>query len=253
MLVQFLCRSEFIYAWIALALVTLFVLTRISAPYGRHARDGWGPQISARLGWFLMEVVSPLAFVGCFLVGSRTNIEAYVFMALYVGHYAYRSLVYPWLVSAGAKRMPISVMLMAVVFNLVNGTINGGWLYVQEPLSDQSQWSDFHFVFGVSVMITGFIVHVKADAILRNLRAVHGAGYHIPKGFLYRFVSCPNYLGEMIQWVGWAIAVNSLAGVSFAVWTVANLLPRALSHHRWYRQKFADYPSERKAVIPFVL
>ncbi|MGB0641280.1 MAG: 3-oxo-5-alpha-steroid 4-dehydrogenase, partial [Myxococcota bacterium] len=70
---------------------------------------------------------------------------------------------------------------------------------------------------------------------------------------LYRYVSCPNYLGEMVQWIGWAIAMNSLAGVSFAVWTVANLLPRALTHHRWYRDKFAEYPAERKAVIPFVL
>jgi 3-oxo-5-alpha-steroid 4-dehydrogenase 1 len=253
MLVEFLCRSTFVYAWIALALVTLFTLTRVSAPYGRHAREGWGPKISARLGWFFMEIISPLAFLGCFLMGSRTGPAAIIFMVLYVGHYAYRSLIYPFLVPSGARRMPISVMLLAVMFNLVNGIINGGWLYVHGPMSEQSQWSDLHFLIGVTLMIGGFVVHVRADSILRNLRTAHGPGYHVPSGFLYRYVSCPNYLGEMVQWVGWAIAVNSLAGVSFAIWTVANLLPRALTHHRWYRDKFDDYPVERKAVIPFVL
>jgi 3-oxo-5-alpha-steroid 4-dehydrogenase 1 len=26
-----------------------------------------------------------------------------------------------------------------------------------------------------------------------------------------------------------------------------------LAHHRWYREKFEDYPSGRRALIPFVL
>ena len=66
-------------------------------------------------------------------------------------------------------------------------------------------------------------------------------------------MSCPNYLGEIIEWVGWAVATWSLAGLSFAVWTAANLIPRAWQHHRWYRAEFPDYPKERKAVIPFLL
>jgi hypothetical protein len=34
---------------------------------------------------------------------------------------------------------------------------------------------------------------------------------------------------------------------------LANLLPRALAHHRWYKQRFPEYPSERKAIFPFLL
>jgi hypothetical protein len=37
------------------------------------------------------------------------------------------------------------------------------------------------------------------------------------------------------------------------VWTAANLVPRAVAHHRWYRERFADYPAERKALVPFLL
>jgi len=32
-----------------------------------------------------------------------------------------------------------------------------------------------------------------------------------------------------------------------------NLVPRAIDHHKWYKKEFADYPKERKAVIPFIL
>ena len=66
-------------------------------------------------------------------------------------------------------------------------------------------------------------------------------------------MSCPNYLGEIVEWIGWAILTWSLAGASFAVWTAANLAPRALSNHRWYREQFTDYPPARRALIPFVL
>jgi hypothetical protein len=42
----------------------------------------------------------------------------------------------------------------------------------------------------------------------------------------------------------------SLAGAAFALWTLANLVPRAGAHHRWYRARFADYPPERRALLP---
>jgi hypothetical protein len=44
-------------------------------------------------------------------------------------------------------------------------------------------------------------------------------------------VSCPNYLGEILEWIGWAIATWSLAGWVFAIWTMANLAPRAFTNH----------------------
>ena len=63
----------------------------------------------------------------------------------------------------------------------------------------------------------------------------------------------PNYLGECIEWLGWAIMTWSFSGFVFALWTTFNLLPRALKHHSWYKEKFNDYPKERKAIIPKIL
>jgi hypothetical protein len=47
---------------------------------------------------------------------------------------------------------------------------------------------------------------------------------------------------------------QSLGGVAFAVFTFANLVPRAVNHRKWYAEKFKEqYPASRKAVIPFLL
>ena len=77
--------------------------------------------------------------------------------------------------------------------------------------------------------------------------------YGVPDQFLYRYISCPNYFSESIQWLGWAIMTMAPPAWVFFLWTVANLFPRAVSHHAWYRKKFGAYPKNRKAFIPFFL
>jgi 3-oxo-5-alpha-steroid 4-dehydrogenase 1 len=61
------------------------------------------------------------------------------------------------------------------------------------------------------------------------------------------------YLGEMLEWTGWALATWSPAGFAFALYTVANLAPRAVDHHAWYHQQFPEYPAKRRALIPYVI
>ncbi len=233
-----------------LALAVALLLTRVSAPYGRHGRAGWGPPVPARMAWCVMEIVTLIGFGACFLSGNEQASPGVLFLCMYGGHYLYRSLLYPWLSPPGGAGAPVSVVTMAIVFNLINSTILGGWLYVVGP---PAETMDVQMLLGLGVFILGFFVHVRSDAILRGLRRKNGPGYYIPYGFLYRWVSCPNYLGEIIQWCGFAIAIHALAGWTFAVWTMGNLLPRALRHHRWYRERFSDYPTSRRALIPGVL
>ena len=75
----------------------------------------------------------------------------------------------------------------------------------------------------------------------------------LPQGGGFRWVDQPNYLGEILTWLGFALASYSLAGLSFAVFTFANLAPRALRKHRWYQKEFANYPQGRKALLPYLL
>jgi len=237
-----------------LGVLTFVVLFVISAPYGRHARAGWGPSISARAGWVLMELPALMVPLACFIVADRWDDPvALAFISLWSGHYVYRTLIYPFLSRVPGRPVPISVIGLGFVFNSTNGAIQGAFLFLSTPPHTTGWFTDGRFGLGLALFLVGFIIHFRSDATLRRLRWSKGSGYRIPHGFLFRWVSAPNYLGEMLQWVGWAALTWSLAGASFAVWTVANLLPRALTNHRWYHAQFQDYPEKRKAVIPFVL
>jgi len=246
--------SWLLCAWVAVALSVVPYLLLRPAPYGRHGRPGWGPVVNARLAWVLMETPSPLVMAVMFFLGDRrTNLAALAALALWLGHYVYRSLVFPFLLPASSRPMPLVVLGSGALFNVVNAYLNGRWLFVLSPERPAAWLTRVPFLVGACLFVAGFLTHVLADRELRRLRRQSGGAYVVPRGALFRLVSCPNYLGEMVEWTGWAIATFSLPGLVFALWTAANLVPRALKHHAWYRKTFADYPRQRKAIIPFVL
>jgi protein-S-isoprenylcysteine O-methyltransferase Ste14 len=192
-----------------------------------------------------------LAFAISFAVGAAPkNLPMLLFFALWEAHYLHRAFVYPLTIRDGHKKMPVAVVLLGSGFNLANALANGRYLFSLSGGYPLSWLLDPRFLLGVSLFITGFIVNRWADLALRSLRQPGETGYHIPYGGLFRWVSCPNYLGEMVEWCGWALMTWSLPGLAFALWTAANLAPRARSHHTWYRAHFPDYPPDRKALIP---
>lgn len=231
--------------------IVFLVLLFIAAPYGRHSAEGWGPAVPARHAWRLMEAPASLLMLVVFLL-VPVNLVVYLCLILWQVHYFYRAFIYP-LTLKSARMMPVLVVVMGVVFNLANAFIQG-YHFVRH-----ADWYDLHwftapnFLLGVSMFFAGLLITRRSDAILASLRTSSTRHYGVPRGFLYRWVSCPNYLGESIQWLGWALMTLSPAAWVFLLWTLANLVPRAISHHRWYQQTFADYPPDRKAILPFVL
>lgn len=109
------------------------------------------------------------------------------------------------------------------------------------------------FIFGTTLFFIGMTINIQSDAILRRLRRASST-YQIPKGGLFEYVSAPHYFGEVIEWIGFAVASDfSLASCAFVVFTASNLVPRAMAHHAWYQSAFASkYPVERRAIIPFI-
>jgi len=133
----------------------------------------------------------------------------------------------------------------------MNGYINGYEVF--QLKNYPANWlSSFHFVLGAIVFIIGYIINKHSEYLLKKLRKPGEKGYKIPHGGFFKWISCPHYFGEIIQWTGWAILTGSVAGWAFVAYTFANLAPRAISHHRWYLQNFSDYPKSRKAIIPHV-
>src|SRR5262245_58144323 len=114
---------------IARDVLIAIVLGFVKAPYGRHARAGWGPTIPSRAGWVLMEAPASLAFLGIYIAGDHGGkIVPLALLALWQLHYVHRAFVFPFRMRAAGKTMPLSVAAMAFTFNLWNAYINARWI-----------------------------------------------------------------------------------------------------------------------------
>ena len=235
----------------AIVFVYLFFIT---APYGRHSRGGWGPTIPTRLAWILMELPAAGTIAWFMLTGKNSAaLTTLVFLAIWEFHYLHRTFIFPFRIKAAGKRTPLAIVIMANIFNVFNGYVNGRYLgeFIEPYTTDW--FSDPRFIAGTVLFFVGFAINFHADSVLFKLRKPGDTGYRIPEGGLYRYISCPNYFGECLEWLGWAILTWSISGLMFAFWTAANLIPRAWANHQWYRAQFDDYPKSRKAVLPYLL
>lgn len=240
--------------WIAAGMLIFPVLLKFRAPYGRYTDKKWGFPINNRLGWFIMELPAAAVFPMIFILGTgEKSIVIWIFLAFWAAHYINRDFIFPWQLKTSKKKMPIAIVLFAIIFNSVNGSVTGYFFGYLSPLYEISWLYDPRFITGVLIFISGMYINTRADKILLKLRKPGETGYKIPQGFLYRWISCPNYFGEIIEWAGFALMTWCLPTLSFSIWTTINLLPRALSHHKWYRENFNNYPEDRKAIIPFIL
>lgn len=240
------------FVWIAIAVVTFFslVIFKIRAPYGRHTTEGWGKMISNKWGWFWMELPAFLIFPLLTIIGPREkDLFTWILVGMWSLHYLNRTLIFPFRLRTAGKKMPLTIVFSALFFNGMNGFLNGYYLGYLAP-SDPATLP-IHLFIGLALFALGMYINLGTDSRLIALRK-NNSGYQIPKGWLFRYISCPNHFGEILEWTGFAIAAFSVPSLTFAVWTFCNLAPRALNHHAWYHENFPEYPKERKAFIPFV-
>jgi len=240
-------------AWIIVAILVFISLFFIDAPYGRYFRRSFGPSVNGRLGWIIMEAPAFLVFAAFFIadIGMVTIVQI-IFLAMWTTHYLDRSFIYPIKLRISSKPLPLIVLITGFGFNFMNAYLNSEYIIINTPKYSEIWLYNARFISGLALFSMGFIMNRHSDYILYRIRKTLRQQYHIPQGGLYRWVSCPNYLGEIIMWSGWAISTWSPVAAAFSLWTVANLVPRARSHHQWYQKHFVDYPGERRVIIPWI-
>ena len=237
---------------LAVAVIVFILLFFISAPYGKFQRKGWGPSIKSRWAWMIMESPSPILMGIFFITSPGLTAPRIIFLLLWLAHYLHRTFIYPFTQSGSKKQYPLLLVGMALIFNCFNGFINGYGVF--HIISYDASWLlSWQFISGLVIFAAGYFINKTADEKLRQLRRSDGDAYVMPQGWLFSYISCPHYFGEIMEWGGWALLTWSLPGLTFFIFTIANLFPRAVSSHNWYRMKFPDYPASRKAVIPFIV
>ncbi|THH33036.1 hypothetical protein EUX98_g1140 [Antrodiella citrinella] len=268
----------------------------IDAPFGRFT-----PQTNSLFlvdgvkAWMIMESVVFPAFVYAFLksplsatsFGSApplTLAHPPTFLAsLYLIHYLNRAIISP-LRTPSRSKSHLLVPLLAVSYQVVNASLMGAYLsssqadaYLQGAFKSPRFWA------GIAVWALGLMGNILHDEVLLNIRRKAKAKgkareddsngknkqehYAIPHGYLYNYISFPNYFCEWAEWLGFAIAAAPAPSfTSFAALLLTTqapyiffssefftMIPRAWKGHQWYKNRFPDYPRERKAVIPFLI
>ena len=248
---------------IALGIAVLVIIGGLfqKGSYGRFGSTARGVNLNPKLGWWLMETPATVVFAIFYLTGPhRFDTTPLVLAAIWLLHYSNRG----WFFPLSIRQMPgkrgsfnISVLIAGMVITSLHGYLNGSFFSHDYRRQYGTEWlTDPRFLLGLIVYLGGFTLLVWSESIVRNLRDKNNPGaaeYKIPYGGGFRFITSPAYLGELIAWAGFALLTWSLAGVAIFLITAGNLVPRAFATHRWYREKFPDYPAERKALIPGVI
>lgn len=240
--------------WIIMALLLFPLLLFVKQPYGRHLRKGWGPLIPNNLAWIIMELPSLFLFAYFFLSGKNINKPAAIIIfTFWMIHYFHRTLIFPFKLKTKGKKMPVLIVLFALFFNSMNATLNGLYLGHFSNIYEISWLLKPQFIIGLVIFLIGICINIYSDYTLIGLRKTATNGYKIPTNGVFRLISCPNHFGEILEWTGFAILAWNYPALSFATWTIVNLIPRSLDHHKWYHENFENYPKNRKAIIPYIL
>lgn len=246
----------FLMVMTGIAVVVFVSLFFVDAGYGKFYDKKWGPAINNKLGWVLMEAPVFIAMLVLWLCSDRRDdLVRMAFLFLFELHYIQRSFVFPFRMR-GNSVMPLSIILMGVTFNVLNALMQGGWIFYLSP--DGYYGSDWlttpKFIAGFLIFLIGMYINIQSDDIIRNLRKDGDSGHYLPKEGMFRYVTSANYFGELVEWIGFAILTWSWSGAVFAIWTFANLAPRASRIYDRYKVEFGNQLDTKKTkrMIPFI-
>lgn len=244
-----------------LAVIIFIAIQFITPAYGITFNPKWGVSIRSNVGWMVMESPVFISMLLLFLLSMKYeikpfNVVTFTIFLFFQVHYIERSFIFPLLMK-GNSRMPISIIILGFFFNSCNAFMQGGWLFFFSPEGyyPLSWFWSWQFIVGTVLFITGMVINLHSDSIIRHLRKnKNDNNYYIPYGGFFKYVSSANYFGEILEWIGFAILSWSMAGVVFVLWSLANIVPRAAAVYKRYSLFFGEEFTKlnRYKIFPFI-
>ena len=138
-------------------------------------------------------------------------------------------------------------MVCPVFYRLSNGSGSNAFTYI-----------------GAALMLLGFLTEATADHQKKTAKAVHPHRF-VDTG-LYRFVRCPNYLGEVILWTGvlisgfgslsgvgqWVLAILGYLGILYVMFSGARRLELRQDRTYGADPEYRTYRTTVPVLLPFV-
>jgi very-long-chain enoyl-CoA reductase len=215
-----------------------------------------GPQVAWKTV-FLVEYAGPLLLYVLFylrppfIYPESTRPHTFVqnlALACWVGHYLKRELETLFVHRFSHGTMPLFNIFKNSGYYWGFGALCGYFvnhpLYTDPPLMQVYVACAFFVLFELG----NLICHI----MLRNLRPENSTVRKIPRGFLFEYVSCPNYTFEILAWIAFTIMTQTVAAGLFALVGAGQMIVWAIQKHKRYHKEFTSYPKNRKIIFPFI-
>lgn len=214
--------------------------------------------LTALLAGPLRPYVYPAAIFGEHKVAPLSDVQV-LFAWMMIAHFVKRELETVFVHKFSAATMPAKFIIRnSAHYWLLAGLNISYWVFAPNSLAAQSldSLSDnvkYLIYAGVATYIYGEIANFYTHIVLSNLRPKGTTKRGIPKGFGFNWVTCPNYLFEIISWIGVLMATRSLACVLFVVVAWVTMQGWAVQREKRYRKEFeGTYRPKKYALTPFV-
>jgi len=211
----------------------------------RYSKFNLGAGVPSRLGMFILYFLPVLVATVCALpyLAHASAIQWVVFGAV-LFHFGKRTLEVLFVHKYSGKIQPFTWGVIISAYALMGGLIS--WLNAETiPAMDAL------FYAGIIFIIIGEAANFYHHKLLAGLRQKE-EGYHIPRGGWFEYATCPHYFFELLAWLGITLISRHLFTLLVFIAMLGYLTARSVKTRQWYVERFANYPKERKFMIPFI-
>ena len=240
-----------------------------------------GPQISWKLV-YLCEYFGPLVFHPLFigvrnhlypliysvvkgyvpapapatLTGSLTSVQQAAFYMI-MAHFVKRELEVLFVHKFSANTMPANFIIRNSFFYWVFAGLLGAF-EIYAPFSPTAQAGAFlssplDFI-GLALYLFGELCNANVHWYLSGLRKPGETARKIPNGLGFSLVTCPNYMFEIIAWIGIILVTRSPTLVIFIIIGSYYMYIWGRGKEKAYRKQFPDqYKKKRYVMLPGLL
>ncbi|KAL9625812.1 MAG: hypothetical protein Q9160_000132 [Pyrenula sp. 1 TL-2023] len=220
-----------------------------------------GPQIAWRTV-FVIEYLGPLLihpliyFLRPYIYPSAPSTPSYsqtLFCALVILHFLKREAETLFVHRFSLATMPArNIFKNSFHYWVLAGANLAAWCYAPSSPTAKDPPSVALLYSGLLLYSLGELGNFSAHLTLRNLRSSGGKERGIPSGWGFDLVTCPNYMFEIIAWIGVTLVGGlSLSVLLFDVISVGQMALWARKKENKYRKEFGDkYRRKRYVLLP---
>jgi very-long-chain enoyl-CoA reductase len=221
-----------------------------------------GPQISWRTV-FVIEYLGPILFhVAALALRTTIYSSAPATMSptqkltafMFISHFIKREIETLFIHKFSASTMPVSNIFRNSFFYWVfAGLLCALSIYHPSSLAARADRPIIDYI-GLAIFLFGEVSNASVHLYLSSLRSPGGTERKIPHGYGFSIVTCPNYMFEVISWLGVILASRDWSVVFFISFGMYYMYTWGVGKERAYRKEFGSkYKAKRYVMLPGLL